>query len=173
MKRSLLLLSFLILPFIAMSEGQVKLKVVQFGIYTRTARRVVSDPAAPTGQVFLDGKAVLKKQTATIPAELGGHFGIGFSAAEDINEPIPLTVIYRFPAMIDPDTGKTITQFSANIKTIPTEPISYMLWDFTEPWELVSGEWIFQVYRGREKLIEQKFTVVSSTRISEEPESVP
>lgn len=61
MKCFRLLLLSLTLPLVVMSDGQIKLKVVQYGVYTRTARRAVPDSTAPTGQVFLDGKAVLKK----------------------------------------------------------------------------------------------------------------
>jgi polysaccharide export outer membrane protein len=33
------------------------------------------------------------------------------------------------------------------------------MWTFTEPSELVPGEWTFQVFRGAEKILEKKFEV--------------
>ena len=160
MKRIILFLSVITISISALAEGLPKIEIIEYGIYTRTERRSVADPSAPTGQKFIGGKALLEKQTDVIPAELGGKFGFAFSIQGEHEKPIPLTVVYHFPKMTDPKTKKEFALHHSNIHTIPSEPMAHMLWDFTESWELVPGEWIFQIYQGKNKLVEKKFTVV-------------
>ena len=160
MKLIHILSSLFLLSVVVIAEEQIKIEITEYGIYSRSERTSTPDASAPTGQVFMGGKVTLKKQTDIIPAVLGGKFGFEFSVIGTHEKPIPLTVVYHFPKMTDPKTLRDFSHYKANIKTRPNEPLPRMLWDFTESWELVPGEWIFQIYQGNNKLIEKKFTVV-------------
>lgn len=160
MKIRHILTSFLLLSSVVIAEEQIKIEIVEFGIYSRSERHSTPDASAPTGQVFMGGKVTLKEQTGVIPAVLGGKFGFGYSVTGNNGKPVPLTVVYHFPKMTDPQTLKEFSHYVKNVKTIPEEPLPRMLWDFTESWELVPGDWIFQIYQGKTKLVEKKFTVV-------------
>ena len=160
MKIIALITSFILLSVIVFAEEQIQIEIVEFGVYSGSDGQSVSDSSAPTGQRFMDGQVKLTEQTDEIPAILGGKFGFGFVVKGDTEDPVPLTVIYHFPKMTDPQTLREITHYKKNIKTRPNEPVPHMLWDFTESWELVPGEWIFQIYQGKIKLAEKTFTVV-------------
>ena len=160
MKIITLLISFIFLSSTVFAEEQVQIEIVEFGVYSGTDGNSVSDTSAPTGQRFMEGQTKLIEQTDKIPATLGGKFGFEFVVKGNKGASIPLTVVYNFPKMTDPKTHREITHYKTNIKTRPDEIHPRMLWDFTESWELVSGEWTFQIYQGQKKLVEKKFTVV-------------
>ena len=39
-----------------------------------------------------------------------------------------------------------------------------MLWNFTEPFELVAGKWTFQIYEGDELILNKDFNVVKAVK---------
>jgi len=154
------IVALILLSVAACAEDQLQVEIVEFGIYSGTDGYSVADSSAPTGQRFMDGQIKLTEQTDRIPAVLGAKFGFGFNVKGNNGQPVPLTVIYHFPKMTNPQTHQESAQYKINIKTKPSEACPHILWDFTEPWELVPGEWVFQLYQGQNKLAEKKFTVI-------------
>ena len=61
--------------------------------------------------------------------------------------------------MTDSASGKKSRRFDADCHGKPEDKNDGIMWTFTEPSELVSGEWTFQVFLGQEKILEKKFDV--------------
>ena len=62
--------------------------------------------------------------------------------------------------MKDPTSGRRTKTFAVDVVVKREDRNTYMLWDFTEHYELVSGPWTFQVFRGSNKILEKRFDVV-------------
>jgi len=113
--------------------------------------------------VLLGGPVKLEKQTAVIPAKLKIKFGFGFVVhGQPEDGAVRLHLVYLFPEMRDPASDKRMDRFETTVFAKPEDQTLQMLWDFTEPYELVSGEWSFQVFRGETKILEKKFDVVTA-----------
>jgi hypothetical protein len=136
-------------------------EILDYGIYTGEQNEVILDPSAPTGSL-LQGRGVsrLVKQTTKIPARLGTQFGFRFVVHGKKEEgEIKLHTVWLYPEITDSKTGKNSRRFDSGCYAKPEDKNAGIMWTFTEPSELVPGEWIFQVYRGGEKILEKKFEV--------------
>jgi hypothetical protein len=136
-------------------------EILDYGIYTGEQNEVILDPSTPTGSV-LQGRGVstLVKQTTKIPAQLGTQFGFRFIVhGKKEDGEIKLHTVWLYPEITDSKTGRKSRRFESDCHGKPEAKNVGIMWTFTEPSELVPGEWTFQVYRGREKILEKKFEV--------------
>ena len=136
-------------------------EIVDYGIYTGEQNEVILETNTPTGSV-LQGRGVsrLVKQTTKIPAKLGTQFGFRFVVhGKKEDGEIKLHTVWLYPEITDSKTGRKSTRFDANCHGKPEDRNDGIMWTFTEPSELVSGEWTFQVYRDGEKILEKRFDV--------------
>jgi hypothetical protein len=162
-----IILPFVCLGFISITAAYAAerpvAEVLEYGIYSGTHEQSVANTNAPTGQVLMGGPVKLQKQTDVIPAKLKSKFGVRFVVhGQPEQGPVRFHLVYLFPEMKDPASGRKIERFEANVSAKPEDPNLQMLWDFTEPYELVAGEWTFQVFRGEAKILEKKFAVVKA-----------
>ena len=165
MKTLAICAAFTVMVASASAQNALSIEILEFGVYSGSHQYTIADDAAPTSQVLMEGPVRLIAQTNTISATIGGKFGFGFVVkGQPEGESIPLTVVYRFPKMVDPKTKREITEYRAPIRAKTGDRKPKMLWDFTEPWELVPGRWVFQIYHSRQKLVEKAFTVVKETQ---------
>lgn len=136
-------------------------EILEYGIYSGGHQQSVVDTNAPTGQLLLGGPVKLEKQTTRIPARLKSKFGFRYVLhGEPGGPPVRLHFRYLFPLMKDQD-GKEIRSYDTTaVAKLEDKP--HMLWDFTEPYELVTGQWTFQVLRGEEIILEKKFDVIGA-----------
>ena len=147
------------------AQDTLSIEILEFGAYSGRHQHAVADSAAPTSRVLMEGPVKLIAQTNTIPAVVGRKFGIGFVVkGKPAGKSIPMTVVYRFPKMVNPKTKREISEYRASIQAKAGDRKPRMLWDFTEPWELVPGKWTFQIYHSKQKLAEKSFTVVKQTK---------
>jgi hypothetical protein len=159
---SLLWLSIL-LTGAALGAQRPPAEILEYGIYSGGHQESVANTNAPTGQVLLGGPVRLEKKTDQIPAKLKSKFGFRFVVhGQPDDAPVKLHIVYLFPEMKDPTSGQKLKRFEADVFAKLEDKKPQMLWDFTEPHELVTGEWTFQVFRGEDKLLEKKFEVVKA-----------
>ncbi|WP_339490583.1 DUF3859 domain-containing protein [Pseudomonas sp. EL_65y_Pfl2_R95] len=113
---------------------------------------------------FKPGERVLTRSnqeieiTDSVPAKLGTKFGMRYKLAGKAAESEPLTLLYLTPGVQSPD-GKRHDKFVVTQKMVPGAPMDTMAFEFTEPYEIVPGQWQFLVFQGDRKLAEQTFTV--------------
>ncbi len=93
-----------------------------------------------------------------VPAKLGTKFGMRYRLSGKRAEDMPLTLLYLTPGVVTPD-GKRHDKFEIQQKLVPDAPVDVMAFEFSEPYEVVPGEWHFMVFQGDRKLAEQRFEV--------------
>lgn len=135
-------------------------EIVGYGIFTarsveRDRRSTASSPAKDTveGVHFVEF-------TNDIP----GKLGIGFGFQYIINTSpkggsIDVTTVIIFPegGLVDP-RGR-VYERSSEKQQVPIGRKIFYGYGFDEPWEIVPGEWIFQVWHRKAKIAQKKFTV--------------
>ncbi|OWJ91514.1 helicase [Pseudomonas sp. A46] len=115
-------------------------------------------------QDFQPGERVLTRsdqsiqRTEVIPAKLGTKFGLRYSLVGKRENDTPLTLLYLTPGVVSPD-GKRHDKFMLEQKMAPGAPLDVMAFEFTEPYEVVPGEWRFMVFQGDRLLAQQVFSV--------------
>jgi hypothetical protein len=113
---------------------------------------------------FKPGERVLTRSnqqiehSEVIPAKLGTKFGIRYSLAGKTAGDAPLTLLYLTPGITTPD-GKRHDKFVVTQALVPGAPQDVMAFEFSEPHEIVAGEWHFLVFQDDRKLAEQRFQV--------------
>jgi len=136
-------------------------ELLEYGVYSGSSESLVAVPGSPTDQMMLGGRVRLEKTTDQIPARLKSKFGFRFVVHGQANDtPVRLRLVYLFPEMKDPTSGRRTKTFAVDVVVKREDRNTYMLWDFTEHYELVSGPWTFQVFRGSNKILEKQFDVV-------------
>ena len=98
------------------------------------------------------------ERTEVIPAKLGSKFGMRYSLTGKTAGDAPLTLLYLTPGITTPD-GKRHDKFVVVQQLVPDAPQDVMAFEFSEPHEVVAGEWHFLVFQDDRKLAEQRFQV--------------
>ncbi len=98
------------------------------------------------------------ERTTAIPARLGTKFGLRYRLAGKVADDTPLTLLYLTPGVVTPE-GQRHDKFVVVQKLVPGAPQDMMAFEFSEPYEVVPGEWHFLVFQGDRKLAEQRFQV--------------
>lgn len=102
--------------------------------------------------------------TTEIPGRVGVKFGFRYAVRGPTSAiPVRMTVVTRLPqrgGQLDPKTGlrrfRIEEQVLGRVGAETTSGFS-----FDEPWEVVLGDWILEVWIGESKMAEQRFRVVA------------
>lgn len=138
-----------------------EVKLVDYGIYGGSGESSVDVSNSPSGNVLLGGSLKLLKQTDRIPAVLKSKFGFRFMPSEDLKKK-KLKIVYRFPDIRNPQNGQILNRLEAEVDYDKSGNPVGVIYDFSEKYELVPGEWTFQVFDADRKIVEKKFTVVKA-----------
>ncbi|MBD3393641.1 MAG: DUF3859 domain-containing protein [Chitinivibrionales bacterium] len=129
-------------------------RVVDYGIYEK---RVIKTPEAPStvaGEVKVVKKEGLVKQTDTIPLEVGQTFGLRYEIVAETKRkrlyPVTYHVIYP-SEMTNPETGRSEKEWTFKTRSIGNSP-RYTGFGFDNEWELLEGDWIFEISVGKHKV---------------------
>ena len=98
------------------------------------------------------------RPTTVIPARLGTRFGLRFSLSGKSASEAPISMLYFTPGVVTPD-GQRHDKFEVHQKLDAATPNEVMAFEFTDEWEVVPGEWRFEVYQGDRRLLSQRFLV--------------
>jgi hypothetical protein len=161
--KTILLLLFTSLICIANARAAERpiAEIVDYGIYTGEENKVIAETNTPTGSV-LQGRGIsrLVKQTTKIPARLGTQFGFRFVVHDSKKDgEVKLHFVWLYPEITDAATGRKSVRFDGDAHGKPEDRNAGIMWTFTEPSELVPGDWTFQVFKDGEKILEKKFEV--------------
>ncbi|HHH43928.1 MAG TPA: DUF3859 domain-containing protein [Gammaproteobacteria bacterium] len=137
-------------------------KVTQRGLY-RMVRSggIVDDARTTTGKVVASPVIELVRSTERIPLVKGAQMYLQYRIWPLPNQPayVELRRVLKHPEMTLPDGSVTTgSDFMVRRKVSSNHVIVYTGYGFDEDYELVEGDWVFQIWRGDQKLIEQKFT---------------
>jgi hypothetical protein len=147
---------------LAQSSG---VDITGYGIMSGSAG--VRDGVSSNGIEHRHGSATIVQTTTTIPACIGVRFGIGFSIAGAAGSaPVSITEVYKFPrsGLHKPDAPFPIPETRFETALVPGVDGDGFWYEFDYPWELVPGDWIFEVRRNDRVLASKTFTVVAATQ---------
>lgn len=137
-------------------------KSTRFGLFRqRSSGRIVKEPEASTGMIARGSTLEFEGvNTNRIPLRKGVRFGYRYWLKIPGEAKRPgLTRVLIHPQMTLPD-GTVVTRSSRMINKRATHGIVTAIdaYGITEDYELVEGEWVFQIWYEGHKLVEQKFT---------------
>ncbi len=140
-----------LLPPLVVAEARLA-GPAEYGVFEHSHR----DPQ-PGERVLISGEPRLHS-TDQVPARLGTRFGLRLRLENKRADDTPLTLLYLTPGVVDP-AGQRHDRYEVVQKLSPGAAAEVMAFEFSEPYEVVPGEWHFLVFQGNRKLAEQRFQV--------------
>ena len=136
-------------------------KSTRYGLFKQRIRgRMVKDPDASTGTVIRGSTLeFIGNNTERVPLRKGVRFGYRYWLKVPPDQKRPnLKRVLIHPEMTLPD-GSTVNRSERTINKRATHGIVTAIdaYALSEDYELVEGEWIFQLWYNEHKLVEQKF----------------
>ncbi|MGB6663115.1 MAG: DUF3859 domain-containing protein [Xanthobacteraceae bacterium] len=133
----------------AIAQLRVKnVEVLDYGIYKIEAQ---------------SSQVRLARATTTVPAERGVEFGIRYKIdGAPIGTAVPLRelTIFPSPGLRPPTASHPIPSSKTETKAKIGE-VSYTGYQLDDPWELLPGVWVIQLWYGDRKVAQERFTVVA------------
>lgn len=142
--------------------NELKSKVSQSGLY-RLVRSggVITDPSTSTGKSISKPVVEHVRTTQRIPLIKGAQMYLQYRIWPLPERPAyaDLKRVLKHPEMNLPD-GKVATgsEFMIKSKVSVNQAIGFTGYGLDEDYELVEGDWIFEIWYKDKKMIEQKFT---------------
>jgi len=171
MKRMLVLALLLCpIPRLVLARTVKEATMLEYGIYAQAKQERIPYPDAPAGYVLKGFTETLTSQTNVIPAKAGIKFGFRYSLKpQGQAEQARIKIVYLFPKMTNPKTGKSFTRHEGHVIYSFGAPATYVIYNLEEEWEAVPGTWTLQIWEDGERLVEKKFELVkpeSTTKAS-------
>ena len=139
--------------------------IFEYGIYNPQRKgRVLGSLTTNTGKVVSKSVLELSETTDRIPLIKDTYFAyrfriIGIPKEQAKKPALEFRKVLTHPVMTLPD-GSTSTGWDRTAKgrTSIGQIIAFDGYAFNEDYELVEGEWTFQIWYGDKMMVEQKFT---------------
>lgn len=135
-------------------------RVLQYGVYTLLrGGEVIDDPKTSTGKSLTKPVITRDRTTDRIPLIKGKYMAYQYRLSNLEGRMVKLRRVLKHPAFHMPD-GKVSngSDFIVNKKLERGEVFAYDAYAFNEDYEMVEGDWVFQIWHDEKKLIEQTFT---------------
>jgi len=159
----ILLAILIVIGGFATAQAKVKVEpaqVLRTGIYTIGKTKTIEDKSISTGH-HTEANTTITERTTVITAKKGTVFGLGLLVrGSPRGATIPLQVVWRYPepGLHNPETGitKTVDKYMTQ-EQLGKETTFY--WSLGQEWQLVPGEWVFELWYGDRLLARQAFTL--------------
>jgi hypothetical protein len=139
--------------------------VFEYGIYNTVRKgRVVGSLETGTGKVVNNPVLDLSEKTTRIPLIKGLFFAYRYRIQdmlkEDAKKPVAelRRVLIHPPMKLSDHITSTGSDRVVKERTSARQVIAFHGYGFHEDYEMVEGEWIFQVWYREKMMVEQKFT---------------
>jgi hypothetical protein len=149
-----------LLAAVPASGARAQVAIVDYGIYDLEVTRRVPSPKDIAGEYNEVSEVKLRRQTDQINAVPSLNFGFRFKVTDPALFGQRLIVRKTFPRMTDTASGRTGNSAESDLIAAETDEPFINLYGFDYMWEMVEGEWTFQVLHGNRVLAEKKFKVV-------------
>ena len=164
-------LLFLLIPLNAAAEDTFisAAETLAFGLFTSSGTRIdATQHALPVDRVE---KYRFKEFTNRVPMVIGTEFGIEYRInTKPAGRPIDITTIIYFPEPgLARPKGRTDNKSTQTKRVSIGEPQLHG-YGFDEAWELVPGEWVFEVWHKKARLIRKTLTVYDTNEEMAEAE---
>lgn len=148
-------------PAAAQQPQVTGLEILHAGIYAiEPGQETRDDKGVLVGPVK---SAKLAVSTTRVPAKLGASFGIEYrliGAPAGAKVTVKEGVRYPAPGAHPASTGQLVA-FDSSDTTLAINGSNTSLYTIEEPWEVLPGTWVFEIWLGDRKLGEQTFTLVA------------
>ncbi len=138
------------------SFSDVNSIILEYGICATDALYNQKMEASPSGNYTRLTGFKLLEQTDTIPAKIGQEFGVHYILKSDVTKSITIEQIWNFPKAIINKEGKVFTQLRYEVNKT-TNSRTYSTYILEKDYEIVKGEWTYQMRYAGKKLYERKF----------------
>jgi Domain of unknown function (DUF3859) len=140
-------------------DKQVSGRVLNYGIYTLLrGGKVVDDPKTTTGKSVTKPVITRDRTTDKIPLIKDKYMAYHYRLSNLPGRTVKLRRVLTHPVFQLPDgTTSAGSDFTINKKLERGEVFAYDAYAFNEEYEMVEGEWTFQIWYKDKKLIEQTF----------------
>ncbi len=162
-------------PSLARDGVVEKLEVIESGLYSAEVIGRTGAPATTAGFSEELRKVVYYDRAHRVPAQVGIRFGtrvllVGSPTGRRAN----MRSVWRIPApgVVNPGNGITYRESVADVWSLVGSQYSRGF-HFNEPWQIVCGEWIQELWQGDRKLLSQTFIVEGCTVPISARESMP
>ena len=139
-------------------------KVTKRGLYMLVrSDGVIDDPTTGTGKAVSNPVVQQVKSTERIPLIKGGQMYLQYRIWPLPDQPawVDLRRVLKHPEMTLPDgsvsTGSDYIM-KGKVKVTANQAIAYTGYGLDEDYELVEGDWVFEIWYQDKKLVEQTFT---------------
>ena len=138
-------------------------ELIDYGVYEFTRVELQKADKTAEGRVWEGKESKLLFKTDEIPMKLLTSFGIRCAfrtklAGNEITNIIPIQVTIRHPKFTFTDTGRESTKEEWISRQSPYG-IAYIGYKFDHEYEMVPGEWIFELRYKDVLLVEKKFII--------------
>lgn len=136
-------------------------RILRAGIFSKVSGGKVIDSAdTSTGKALSKLVMTFIREAERIPIKKDTIIGYQYrlSNLPDTHS-VQLRRVLRHPPFTLPDgTVSSGSEFTINKRVERNEVFAYDVYALNEPYEMVEGDWVFQIYYGDQLLIERKFT---------------
>jgi len=130
------------------------------GIYEMNQVQSISSKDHVAGHYHIGDHWDLKTETRKVPLIKGIEFGIKYEL-QIKQEYVDVRQVVKYPSvgLKNPETGKTLYSSYIIQRLSPGGHTGLSTYKLNEPWEMVSGEWIFEIIVNNETLIKETVVV--------------
>jgi len=137
-------------------------RILQYGIYELVREgKLVESHVTTTGKAISRPTIQQVEQTDRIPVKKDVYFSYQYRLSNfPMTKPVVnLKRVLKHPQITLPDgTVRTGSEYMIKGRVKRGEVFAFDGYAFSEDYELVEGDWIFQIWFEGQKLVEQKFT---------------
>ena len=141
-------------------DNLVSLKVQELNSGISQSRAVYKEEMtdSPSGLHSFSDNFRIVKQTDTIPARLGQKFGVIFQMTSSADRPLEVEQVWIFPSPIRFADGREFKEVRYKVEKPTNEP-TFSFYELENEYEVVKGEWIYQMFYQGKKIFEKKFHI--------------
>lgn len=136
-------------------------RVIRYGIFSMVrGGEIVSSTKTTTGMAMSNLVMTFIRQTEQIPIKKDRLLAYQYRLTNlPVKGHVKLTRVLVHPPFTLPDGSITTgSEYTINKKVERNEVFSYDVYGLNESYEMVEGDWLFQIWYEGKKLVEQKFT---------------
>ena len=139
--------------------SNIEVEVADYGLYELGKLNEVGDKDYIAGSSLEAESLIHTKTIDSLDAQVGVTFGVNFNISGlPTEKKMTFREVMIFPEMTDPQTGGKQSYYEPTAK-YKNKLTKFKGFTFEYDWELVKGEWIYQIYYQDTLLAEQSFMV--------------
>lgn len=135
---------------------EVDFKELKYGICETEAIYSEKMTSSPSGKRTYSSGFKLLEQTERVPAILGQKFGIEYEITSSFTGEITVEQVWIFPTKIRDENGGEFKEVRYKIDKSTNER-TYSTYTLEKDYEVVKGEWTYQMYFNGKRIHERKF----------------